>query len=100
MKKFLATAFAALAIAAPAQAGYIPELAATRYCQNMRIGMPWKEAMAEAYNYSKTPAFYGGSLLDQVRDAVDEYVESTKNADYDTKRFLLGVQMHCPQYLR
>lgn len=98
--KSLFTAATLLALAAPAQAGYIPELAATRYCQNMRVGMPWKEAMAEAYNYSKTPAFYGGSLSDQLRGAIDEYVESTKNADYDIKRFLLGVQRHCPQYLR
>jgi hypothetical protein len=103
MKKFLAAAFAALAIATPAQAGGDPLLQASRYCQNMQIGMPWEEALAEAYAYSqppKRPVFSGDSLSDQLIAGVNRYIDDTQNAKRDAKRVVLEIQRRCPQYLR
>ena len=103
MKKLLTAAFAALAIATPAQAGGDPVLQASRYCQNMQIGMPWREALAEAHAYSqppKWPVFGGDSLSVQVMEGVNRYVEDRQNAQWETKRFVLEVQRRCPKYLR
>jgi len=45
MKKLLTAAFAALAIASPAQAGqYMPSLYASEFCKAATLGVAWKEA--------------------------------------------------------
>jgi hypothetical protein len=57
MKKLLTAAFAALAIASPAQAGqYMPNLYASKFCEALTAGVAWSEAVsyANAWAYVKS----------------------------------------------